>query len=143
MNLKQFDKIVTDQLSRSELVLMGKGTEYAEEATDETEVDRLAHFKKAAALQDMTTAQAAFGMLSKHLVSVADMVGSRQSYPLTQWNEKITDSTSATRSSLIVRPRTSKLSTCVLRPVLSFPLWPWFTVSTLRRTSVLAPRWSA
>ena len=52
MNLKQFDKIVTDQLSRSELVLMGKGTEYAEEATDETEVDRLAHFKKAAALQD-------------------------------------------------------------------------------------------
>ena len=90
MNLKQFDKIVTDQLSRSELVLMG--TEYAEEATDETEVDRLAHFKKAAALQDMTTAQAAFGMLSKHLVSVADMVGSRQSYPLTQWNEKITDS---------------------------------------------------
>lgn len=48
MNLKQFDKIVTDQLSRSELVLMGKGTEYAEEATDETEVDRLAHFKKAA-----------------------------------------------------------------------------------------------
>lgn len=89
MNLKQFDKIVTDQLSRSELVLMGKGTEYAEEATDETEVDRLAHFKKAAALQDMTTAQAAFGMLSKHLVSVADMVGSRQSYPLTQWNEKI------------------------------------------------------
>lgn len=64
MNLKQFDKIVTDQLCRSELVLMGKGTEYAEEATDETEVDRLAHFKKAAALQDMTTAQAAFGMLS-------------------------------------------------------------------------------
>lgn len=92
MNLKQFDKIVTDQLSRSELVLMGKGTEYAEEATDETEVDRLAHFKKAAALQDMTTAQAAFGMLSKHLVSVADMVGSRQSYPLAKWNEKITDS---------------------------------------------------
>lgn len=41
------------------------------------------------------------------------------------------------------KTRTSKLSTCVLRPVLSFPLWPWFTVSTLRRTSVLAPRWSA
>ena len=33
MNLKQFDKIVTDQLSRSELVLMGKGTEYAEGPT--------------------------------------------------------------------------------------------------------------
>ena len=71
MNLKQFDKIVTDQLSRSELVLMGKGTEYAEEATDETEVDRLAHFKKAAALQDMTTAQAAFGTLSKRLATCA------------------------------------------------------------------------
>ena len=28
MNLKQFDKIVTDQLSRSELVLMGKAVSY-------------------------------------------------------------------------------------------------------------------
>ena len=92
MNLKQFDQIVTDQISRSEVTLMGKGEEYAENAIAETETDRLAHFKKAAALQDMTTAQAAFGMLSKHLVSVADMVGSRQSYPLTKWNEKITDS---------------------------------------------------
>lgn len=51
MNLKQFDQIVTDQISRSEVTLMGKGEEYAENATAETETDRLAHFKKAAALR--------------------------------------------------------------------------------------------
>lgn len=159
MNLKQFDKIVTDQLSRSELVLMGKGTEYAEEATDETEVDRLAHFKKAAALQDMTTAQAAFGMLSKHLVSVADMVGSRQSYPLTQWNEKITDSITVLRAArrIAVTPvfaiadRTScHLMKPLLRTVRNMALAWQFTPSKTRLSArqgksskVLRSTWSA
>ncbi len=92
MNLRTFNQIVTDQLSRSELLLTGKGEEYAEGATEASETDRLEHFKKAAALQNTTTAQAAFGMLAKHLVSVSDMVGSRKSYPLEKWNEKITDS---------------------------------------------------
>lgn len=92
MNLHTFNDIVVTQLSRSEVLLTSKGEEYAENATEATEVDRLAHFKKAAALQDETTAQAAFGMLAKHLVSVSDMVGSRKSYPLEVWNEKITDS---------------------------------------------------
>lgn len=92
MNLVTFNKIVTDQLARSELLLTGKGEEYAEGAENDAGIDRLAHFKKAAALQDQTTAQAAFGMLTKHLVSVADMVGSRQHYSLEKWDEKISDS---------------------------------------------------
>ena len=92
MTLAEFNAEITDQLSRSELCLIGKGREYAEGAEEDTGVDRLAHFKKAAALQDETAAQAAFGMLAKHLVSVSDMVGSRKTYPLEQWNEKITDS---------------------------------------------------
>lgn len=92
MNLTTFNKIVTDQLTRSELLLTGKGEEYAEGAKNNFGIDRLAHFKKAAALQDETPAQAAFGMLAKHLVSVADMVGAKKRYPLEQWDEKISDS---------------------------------------------------
>lgn len=92
MNRQTFDKIVTDQLNRSELLLTSKGHEYAEGANEFTEIDRLAHFKKAAALQDETAAEAALGMLAKHLVSVSDMVKSRESYPLEKWDEKISDS---------------------------------------------------
>lgn len=92
MDQLTFERIVTDQLSRSEALLAGKGHEYAEGADTSQNVDRLAHFKKAAALQDQTPAQAAFGMLAKHLVSVADMVGTRGSYPLEKWDEKISDS---------------------------------------------------
>ena len=87
-----FDKVVTDQLARSELLLTSKGHEYAEKAEAGTEVDRLEHFKKAAVLQGETTEQATFGMLAKHLVSIADMVGARKVYPQETWDEKITDS---------------------------------------------------
>lgn len=92
MDRLTFDKVVTDQLSRSELLLTSKGHEYAEGAETGTEVDRLDHFKKAAALQGETPEQATFGMLAKHLVSIADMVGARKAYPQEVWNEKITDS---------------------------------------------------
>ncbi len=58
MDRVTFDKVVTDQLSRSELLLTSKGHEYAEKAEAGTEVDRLEHFKKAAVLQGETTEQA-------------------------------------------------------------------------------------
>ena len=92
MDQLTFERIITDQLSRSETLLTSKGREYAEGADVMQTIDRLAHFKKAAVLQDKTPAQAAFGMLAKHLVSVADMVNSAGSYPLEKWNEKISDS---------------------------------------------------
>lgn len=92
MNLATFDKIVIDQLNRSEALLTSKGQEYAEDADADNGVDRLEHFKKAAALQSQTPAQATFGMLTKHLVSLSDMVGSRRAYPMEKWDEKISDS---------------------------------------------------
>nr|DAH15972.1 MAG TPA: hypothetical protein [Bacteriophage sp.] len=92
MDQLKFERIITDQMSRSEVLLAGKGHEYAEGADTSQRIDRLAHFKKAAALQGVTTAQAAFGMLTKHLVSVADMVASGGEYPLEKWDEKISDS---------------------------------------------------
>lgn len=92
MNVKIFNDVVKAQLERSEQLLTGKGREYAEGAEANDGVDRLAHFKKAAALQSETPEQAAFGMLAKHLVSVSDMVASDEAYTLEHWNEKITDS---------------------------------------------------
>ena len=92
MNFTTFNKIVQAQLHRSETCLISKGNEYAERAVADNTVDRLAHFKKAGALQGESTAQAAFGMLAKHLVSVSDMVAKDQTYPLELWDEKITDS---------------------------------------------------
>lgn len=92
MDQLTFERIISEQIARSEALLMNKGKEYAEGADVMQTIDRLAHFKKAAFLQDETPAQAAFGMLAKHLVSVADMVNSGDSYPLEKWNEKISDS---------------------------------------------------
>lgn len=92
MNSKTFDTLVVNQLARSENLLARKGQEYAESAENDAAIDRLAHFKKAAALQGGTTEQAAFGMLAKHLVSLADMVRSAKPYPLERWDEKISDS---------------------------------------------------
>lgn len=92
MKQSEFNEIVLDMLTQAEETLTRKGREYAENASTENHVDRLEHFKKAAVLQGVTTAQAAFGMLAKHLVSVADMVASRETYDLATWDEKIGDS---------------------------------------------------
>lgn len=81
-----FDKNVKTQVEHCLGLLCSRGTEYAPGA------DRLSAFKKAAALQNCSQAQAAFGMLAKHLVSVADMIESRQAYPGARWDEKIGDS---------------------------------------------------
>lgn len=86
MDQKTFAEIVKAQLGRSEDLLITKGKEYAEGP------DRLFHFKKAAVLQEVTYLQAAFGMLTKHLISLSDMIKTRKPYPIERWNEKITDS---------------------------------------------------
>lgn len=66
--------------------LMQKAKEYA------TDGDRLHNFKVAAAVQGVTPMQALAGMMAKHTVSVYDMVGTGESYPLSLWEEKIKDS---------------------------------------------------
>lgn len=81
-----FESIVNTQVKHCTDLLLSKGQEYA------PGVDRLAAFKKAAGLLDQTQAQAAFGMLAKHLVSVADMVQSGEHYSPERWDEKIGDS---------------------------------------------------
>ena len=49
-------------------------------------------FKVASAFEGITTKQALFGMLTKHLVSLSDMVRQDNNYSLDVWNEKISGS---------------------------------------------------
>lgn len=92
MKIDVFNKVVKEQLLTCENLLIGKGYEYAPDAVDESSVDRLAHFKKAAAIIEGTPKEALLGMLVKHIVSVSDMCVDGHEYSLDRWTEKITDS---------------------------------------------------
>lgn len=88
MNTVDFNELTKAQLKRCEDVLCIKADEYA---TD----DRLHNFKQAALLQETTPAAALGGMMCKHTISVYDMIKGVEEgkvYPLSLWNEKITDS---------------------------------------------------
>lgn len=99
MTISKFDEIVIMQIGLCKNTLLQKGEEYApdavtaksEEPTQE-EADRLAHFKKAAAIMNATPEAALLAMLSKHIVSISDMCTDDRSYPVGLWKEKITDS---------------------------------------------------
>lgn len=87
MKNTDFMAAVKHQVEHCLNLLAGKGKEYAGE-----NADRLVAFKKAAALQGVSEAQAAFGMLAKHLVSVADMVEHPEAYTREKWDERLGDS---------------------------------------------------
>lgn len=83
----EFARSMNDQIQRCSDVLQVKGSEYADDS------DRLSNFKKAAALQNSTPQRALYGMLAKHLVSVADLCQMEGiDIPEGVWTEKITDS---------------------------------------------------
>lgn len=88
MKIDVFNKVVKEQLLTCEHLLTGKGEEYALNP----DIDRLAHFKKAAAMIEGTQREALFGMLAKHLVSLSDMCVSTKEHSKERWSEKITDS---------------------------------------------------
>ena len=66
--------------------LRNKAKEYA------TDGDRLHNFKVAADVQGISPTAALAGMMAKHTVSVYDMIGTGEVYPLALWEEKIKDS---------------------------------------------------
>lgn len=92
MTLDTFNTVVQEQLKICESLLVKKGAEYAPGASKDTATDRLASFKKAAAIQDISPKQALVGMLTKHIVSVYEMCADGKQYPQERWDEKITDS---------------------------------------------------
>lgn len=88
MNNDKFSKAVTDQVTRCMDLLLVKSKEY----DDNKNIDRLNHFKVAAALMEVPQEVALMGMLSKHLASVSKMCMTGKAYSMDTWNEKITDS---------------------------------------------------
>jgi hypothetical protein len=89
MTTEEFEKILDEIQRRERGVLVTKSGDYAREG------DRLSSFKKAAALETCTPERALYGMMAKHLVSVADLVNDLdrgKNVPMAVWEEKIGDS---------------------------------------------------
>lgn len=90
MKEEDLKKIMEKQFERCMVVMLGKSIEYTEGSDD-----KLEHFRAAAALMGVTPEAALMGMMSKHLVSVADMCMDQRgsgAYSMDRWDEKITDS---------------------------------------------------
>jgi hypothetical protein len=85
MTTPDFNKVVEDQLDRIRNVLVKKAAEY------NLDDDRLSVFKHAAALSEETPEQALYGFMLKHIISMTDMINSKQTYSEELWNEKLTD----------------------------------------------------
>lgn len=85
MNKENFDIIVDEQIDRCVSILDTKKDEYA------TTTDRLHNFNVASELMGVKPKQALAGMMVKHTVSVYDMCMSDEEFPITLWDEKITD----------------------------------------------------
>ena len=85
MNTPDFNTVVEAQLDRIKNVLVKKAAEY------NLDSDRLSVFKHAAALSEETPEQALYGFMLKHIISITDMINSKETYTEELWNEKLTD----------------------------------------------------
>lgn len=85
MTIERFNEIVQQQLRKTADLLTVKGNEYA------SDVDRLAAFKQAADLQQISVPEALGGMLAKHVVSIYQMLHDASLYTDEKWDEKIND----------------------------------------------------
>lgn len=86
MNNKDFEISLNNQIDKCKNLLIIKGKEYAQERND-----RLKVFKKAAAMQGITSIEALAGMMCKHTCSIYDMCKEDEKYTIAKWEEKITD----------------------------------------------------
>lgn len=85
MTIERLNEIVQQQLRKTVDLLTVKGNEYA------PDVDRLAAFKQAADLQQISVPEALGGMLAKHIVSIYQMLPDSSLYTSEKWDEKIND----------------------------------------------------
>jgi hypothetical protein len=82
MTNEEFEVVVEEAIQRTKDTLNAKGIEYS------GTTDRLEQFKIAGELQDINPAQALFGMMAKHIISVAKMVNNPMQYTKAEWLEK-------------------------------------------------------
>lgn len=85
MNNKEFEKVVDEQLFLCKNVLCDKSKEY------DFGDDRLHSFKVAANLLKTTPEEALLGYLTKHIMSIYDMVPEVNNFTYEKFSEKITD----------------------------------------------------
>lgn len=85
MNVDGLKYVLGNQQEHNHSVLFAKSAEYA------SEDDVLHNFKTAAAFNDETPEEALWGFLTKHLISLRDMVKSSDEFPMEVWCEKIGD----------------------------------------------------
>lgn len=88
MQAEQFENVINNRIETCKSVLCNKAEEYA---TD----DRLHNFKVAGELQKCTPVKALGGMMSKHTVSVYDLIEDYEQGKVISkemWAEKIGDS---------------------------------------------------
>lgn len=85
MDYKSFNKIVEDEISKIKSTLINKQAEYMHSE------NRFDSFIKASKLTGLTVKQSLGGQLSKHIISIFDMINSNKIYPDNMWIEKITD----------------------------------------------------
>ena len=83
MTNEVFVTILESRINAMRETLAAKAKEYATS-------DRLHNFKRSARLLDCSPPQALLGFLTKHLVSIVDMVQAGN-HPISQWDEKIGD----------------------------------------------------
>ncbi len=86
MKVEQFNALIEQNLELVRAVLVKKTAEY------NLDEDRLSVFKRAGALQKETPEEALLGMLTKHIISIYDMVKDKGEYSLDKWQEKCIDS---------------------------------------------------
>lgn len=85
MDQEEFEQVFDRVIEQSRAVLVEKAREYASDG------DRMHNFKRAAGFTGGTPEQALWGFLTKHLVSLSDMVRSEKVYPAEVWDEKLGD----------------------------------------------------
>ena len=88
MNTIEFEEILVARIDKMKMVLGSKAREYA------SVTDRLHNFKAAGRVLNISSADALMGMLSKHLVSVMDIIMAVNAggvVPIGMLDEKIGD----------------------------------------------------
>lgn len=85
MKIEEFNEIVDETISTIQSTLIKKQTEY------NFSQNRLDSFEKAAKLLNTNQSQALLGFLTKHIISLYDMINSKQRFNNQIWDEKIND----------------------------------------------------
>jgi len=124
---EEFDVLVQQQLDLCKNLLCSKSKEY------DFGADRLHSFKVAANLENTTEAKALLGYLTKHIISLYDMISSEKYFTMDKWEEKITDTINymlllkaivKEEESKRIKPVVEPIANTTDIPILETKAWP-------------------